>query len=187
MVSAPAPPPTSRKLAAAPPTSDTTSRVDITRPAPLPMMPTEPSSLMKLRSRSRAISSIGSSVKSSRKSSKSGWRKKAFESRVTLASRATISPVGGQDERVHLDEVAVELDEGPVQRRSRAADLAGRRPIQSGPVHQFATPASSVEPDHRVDVQSGDGIRGLGGDRLDVHAALGADTSPGAAWRPGRG
>ena len=42
-------------------TKDTTSNVDITSPAPLPMTPTEPSSLMKLlRSRWRAMSSIGS-------------------------------------------------------------------------------------------------------------------------------
>src|SRR6266540_6683982 len=46
IVSAEAPPPTSRKLAALPPAWATTSRVDITRPAPLPMMPTWPSSLM---------------------------------------------------------------------------------------------------------------------------------------------
>src|SRR6266508_6592171 len=46
MVSADAPPPMSRKLAALPPTWATTSRVDMTRPAPLPMMPTQPSSLM---------------------------------------------------------------------------------------------------------------------------------------------
>jgi hypothetical protein len=92
MVSAPAPPPTSRKLAAAPPTSETTSRVDITSPAPLPMIPTDPSSLMKPRPFSRARRSMGSSVTARRKSSKSGWRKKALPSRATLASRATTSP-----------------------------------------------------------------------------------------------
>jgi hypothetical protein len=44
MTSALAPPPTSRKLAASAPACFTTSRVDITSPAPLPMMPTSPSS-----------------------------------------------------------------------------------------------------------------------------------------------
>ena len=39
------PPPASRKLAGRPPASATTSRVLITRPAPLPRMPTSPSSL----------------------------------------------------------------------------------------------------------------------------------------------
>jgi hypothetical protein len=50
MTSADAPPPMSRKLAGLMPPKDwpacaTTSRVDMTRPAPLPMMPTSPSSL----------------------------------------------------------------------------------------------------------------------------------------------
>ena len=50
ITSAHAPPPMSRKLAGfTPPNSSpayaTTSSVDMTRPAPLPMMPTEPSSL----------------------------------------------------------------------------------------------------------------------------------------------
>ena len=84
IVCAPAPPPTSRKLAAAPPTSETTSRVDITRPAPLPMIPTDPSSLMNPRPFSRARRSMGSSWKASRNASNSGWRKKAFESRRDL-------------------------------------------------------------------------------------------------------
>ena len=38
------PPPASRKLAGRPPAWATTSSVDITRPAPLPRMPTLPSS-----------------------------------------------------------------------------------------------------------------------------------------------
>ena len=50
ITSAEAPPPMSRKFAGlmppkASPACATTSRVDITRPAPLPMMPTSPSSL----------------------------------------------------------------------------------------------------------------------------------------------
>ncbi len=40
-----APPPTSRKFAGVPPASATTSSVDMTSPAPLPRMPTVPSSL----------------------------------------------------------------------------------------------------------------------------------------------
>ena len=48
-VSAFAPPPISKKFAAIPPCSDTTSSVDITNPAPLPIIPTLPSSFIKLR------------------------------------------------------------------------------------------------------------------------------------------
>jgi hypothetical protein len=47
--SADAPPPTSRKFAARAPACATTSSVDITRPAPLPMMPTSPSSFTYCR------------------------------------------------------------------------------------------------------------------------------------------
>ena len=45
MIWAEAPPPMSRKLAGRAPQPATTSRVDMTSPAPLPMMPTSPSSL----------------------------------------------------------------------------------------------------------------------------------------------
>ena len=48
-VSAFAPPPISKKFAAFPPYSETTSSVDITNPAPLPMIPTLPSSFIKFR------------------------------------------------------------------------------------------------------------------------------------------
>ena len=44
ILSASAPPPTSRKFAGLPPTCSTTSSVDITSPAPLPRMPMAPSS-----------------------------------------------------------------------------------------------------------------------------------------------
>ncbi len=45
MTRAEAPPPMSRKLAGRAPHPATTSRVDMTSPAPLPMTPTSPSSL----------------------------------------------------------------------------------------------------------------------------------------------
>ena len=48
-VSAFAPPPISQKFAAFPPCSATTSRVDITNPAPLPIIPTLPSNLIKFK------------------------------------------------------------------------------------------------------------------------------------------
>src|SRR5215207_9908758 len=52
-----APPPASRKFAGAPPACATTSSVLITSPAPLPRMPTFPSSFTYVRPRSRAIRS----------------------------------------------------------------------------------------------------------------------------------
>src|SRR3954454_334829 len=90
--SALAPPPTSKKLAARPPACATTSSVDMTRPAPLPMMPTDPSSLTYCRSASFARFSTGSTGNTSCSASRSGWRNSALSSTVTFASRATIDP-----------------------------------------------------------------------------------------------
>ena len=58
--SALAPPPTSRKFAAFAPAWATTSSVDITSPAPLPMMPTLPSSFTYCRPCSFARACTGS-------------------------------------------------------------------------------------------------------------------------------
>ena len=60
MTSALAPPPTSRKFAARAPACATTSSVDITSPAPLPMIPTSPSSFTYCSPASFARFSIGS-------------------------------------------------------------------------------------------------------------------------------
>ncbi len=74
MRSARAPPPTSRKFAARAPARCTTSSVDITSPAPLPMMPTSPSSFTYWSPASRARRSTGSIGKVSRRAAASGWR-----------------------------------------------------------------------------------------------------------------
>ncbi len=60
MTSALAPPPTSRKFAASAPACFTTSSVAITRPAPLPMIPTSPSSFTYCSPASLARCSMGS-------------------------------------------------------------------------------------------------------------------------------
>src|SRR4051794_11302127 len=83
------PPPASRKFAGEPPAWSTTSSVDITSPAPLPRMPTLPSSLTNVSPRSLAICSCGSSAPTLRSAATSGWRWSALPSTVTLASSAT--------------------------------------------------------------------------------------------------
>ncbi len=60
IVSALAPPPMSRKFAARAPACATTSSVDMTRPAPLPMIPTSPSSFTYCSPASFARFSTGS-------------------------------------------------------------------------------------------------------------------------------
>src|SRR3954470_15860191 len=90
--SALAPPPMSRKFAARPPACATTSRVDITSPAPFPMIPTDPSSFTYCRSASFARFSTGSTGNAASSASISGWRNSALSSTVTFASRATTDP-----------------------------------------------------------------------------------------------
>src|SRR5262245_3608128 len=68
------PPPASRKLAGRPPARATTSSVLMTRPAPLPRMPTSPSSFTYVTPRSAAICSWGSAASTSRRAARSGWR-----------------------------------------------------------------------------------------------------------------
>src|SRR5215207_7692365 len=68
------PPPASRKFAGLPPAWATTSRVDIKSPAPLPRMPTLPSSFTYVSPRSLAMRSCGSSAERSRSSATSGCR-----------------------------------------------------------------------------------------------------------------
>src|SRR5919112_1313270 len=80
IASAREPPPASRKFAGWPPAWATTSSVDMTRPAPLPRMPTLPSSLTKVRLRSRAIRSCSSSAATLRSAALSAWRKRLLSS-----------------------------------------------------------------------------------------------------------
>src|SRR6266508_4274454 len=92
MTSALAPPPMSRKLAGFAPASSTTSRVAITRPAPLPMIPTSPSSFTYWSPASLARASTGSMGNVARRASSSGCRHSALSSIVTFESRATTRP-----------------------------------------------------------------------------------------------
>ena len=62
-----------------------------------------------------ASCSRSSSSSVARYSSHSGWRNAALLSRLTLASRACTSPVGLEDQRVDLGQVAVALGEAAVQ------------------------------------------------------------------------
>src|SRR5438445_8499498 len=86
------PPPRSQKFAGLPPATTTTSTVDIERPAPLPRMPTFPSSLTYVTPFSLARRSCGSAASMSRMSAMSGWRNKALSSTVNLESSARTSP-----------------------------------------------------------------------------------------------
>ena len=72
MVSTLAPPPMSRKFAALAPACATTSSVDITSPAPLPMIPTSPSSFTYCKPASFARASTGSIGNAELSSSSSG-------------------------------------------------------------------------------------------------------------------
>ena len=92
--SAEPPPPRSQKFAGLPPTCATTSTVDIESPAPLPQMPTSPSSFTYVTPFSRANASIGSAALVSRHSAMSGWRKSALSSTVNFESSAFTSPSG---------------------------------------------------------------------------------------------
>ncbi len=87
-----APPPTSRKFAGDAPNSLIVSIVAIARPAPLTRQPMLPSSEMYERSNFDASISAGSSSSRSRISTISGWRKSAFESKLSLASSAITRP-----------------------------------------------------------------------------------------------
>ena len=78
----------SKKFAALPPYSATTSKVDITSPAPLPIIPTEPSSLIKFNPFSFADFSDGGIGISFSISSNSSCLYFAFISKDTFESKA---------------------------------------------------------------------------------------------------
>src|SRR2546423_961892 len=88
------PPPRSQKFAGRPPASATTSSVDMTRPAPLPTVPTSPSSFTYVTPFSRAARSSGGTASRSCISAMSGCLSSALSSTVTLASSARTSPSG---------------------------------------------------------------------------------------------
>uniref|UniRef100_A0A1I8IKE7 Protein kinase domain-containing protein n=1 Tax=Macrostomum lignano TaxID=282301 RepID=A0A1I8IKE7_9PLAT len=80
-------PPTSRKLAGSPPCSLTMSMVAMARPAPFTRQPMSPSMPTYFRPQPAAVASRGSSWAQSRALQSSGWRKRAFESTLSLQSR----------------------------------------------------------------------------------------------------
>src|SRR5919204_5121839 len=88
------PPPRSQKFAGLPPTSAITSSVDITSPAPLPRIPTSPSSLTYVTPFSRAARSSGGYASRSRISAMSGCLSSALSSTVNFESSARTSPSG---------------------------------------------------------------------------------------------
>ena len=161
ITSALAPPPMSRKLDAAPPTWLTTSSVDIASPAPLAMMPTEPSRPMYWRSFSLAICSRSSSTSVAPYSAHSGWRNAALSSRLTLASRACTTPFavgrGLEDQRVDLGQVAVALGEAVVQ-LDEDVGHAVERLVRDAGVDRGVAGGVGAEPVDRVDVQLDDGV-----------------------------
>ena len=140
--SALAPPPMSRKFAACAPAWATTSSVDITSPAPLPMIPTSPSSFTYCRSASLARFSTGSIGNASASASISGWRNSALSSIVTFASRAHDGAVLQLHQRVDLDERRVHLDEQLPQ------TAAARRPRPRGAQRQRAGQLAHVPGAH---------------------------------------
>ncbi len=87
------------------------------------------------------------------------------------------------DERVHLEERGVELDEGLVDEREQLGGVLGRRAREPEAVGEVARLVAG-EPDDGVDDLLEDLLGRLGGDLLDLHAALGRghdDDAPGAA------
>ena len=88
------PPPRSQKFAGFPPASAITSSVDMTRPAPLPRIPTSPSSFTYVTSFSRAARSSGGYASRSRISAMSACLKSALSSTVNFESSALTSPSG---------------------------------------------------------------------------------------------
>ena len=177
-LSARAPPPMSRKFAGSPPARFTRSIVVIARPAPLTMQPIVPSSLMNVSPASRASRSAGSSSSGSRRSSRPGWRARAESSSVIFASRhcerstSAVEPGLADDrERVDLDEVGVVGEHRPDEPgRDRDGVLeVGRRARGGTP---SGGPGTAGARD-RIGVDRDDRVRPLGGDLLDLDAALG--------------
>ena len=120
--SASAPPPTSQKLAGSPPACATTSSVLITSPAPLPRMPTSPSSLTYCRPTSCARCSCGSALHVVHLR----YVLVPVQARViyrTLASSASTRP-SPVTTRVYLHKARVQLLERPVQVAEHPALLA---------------------------------------------------------------
>ena len=103
----------------------------------------------------------------------SAWRKSAESSSVTFASSARTTPSGvtisgliSAERRVRLDEARVELPGDLLDLRAFA--LVVQRGEQLAEVVR-------LEPLERVDVDAHERVRVLGGDLLDLDAALGRE------------
>src|SRR5215210_5402181 len=159
--SASAPPPTSQKLAGSPPACATTSSVLITSPAPLPRMPTSPSSLTYCRPASCARCSSGSAASTSCSSAMSSWRYRLELSTVTFASSASTRP----------SSVATS---GLISTRlASTSTKALYRFLKTRPTPFATSPCKPAE--QRVYVEPDYRFRAVLGDFLDVHAALGRE------------
>jgi hypothetical protein len=115
ITSALAPPPMSRKLAAEPPTWWTTSSVLIASPAPLAMIPTVTVEADVLQALLLGERSRGSRSPRSRNSSHSGMAEGGVVVEGDLGVERVHLPVGGEHQRVDLDEVGVALDVAAVE------------------------------------------------------------------------
>ena len=93
---------------------------------------------------------------------------------MTLASSALTLAVGGDDQRVDLDEHRLLGDERVVELGQQRADRAHDVGVDAGLEGQPAA-VEVLEAEQRVDVQAGDRVGVLVGDLLDVHAALGGE------------
>ena len=82
--------------------------------------------------------------------------------------------VGGDDQRVDLDERRVLGDEGVVELAQQRADRADDVGVDAG-VEGEPAAVEVLEAEQRVDVQAGDRVRVALGHLLDVHAALGGE------------
>ena len=167
------------------PTWLTTSSVDIARPAPFAMMPTEPSRPMYCSPFSFARASRGS-MSPILEVRPFGVAEGGVVVEGHLGVERVDATVGGEDERVDLDEVGVAFGVAAVQ-LDEDVELPARAPRVEAGVGRRAQGGGSLEPVEGVDVQTGDRLRLGVGDLLDVDAAAWRTPWRGGAWPPGRG
>ena len=175
-----APPPMSRKLAGltppcASPAYATTSRVDMTRPAPLPMMPTcaveldvVEALLLGLR-----LERVGL-VLDPRTRACSGWRNSAFSSSETLPSSASSLSPASRASGLTSTSVASSSTKTFQSARIICDGLLEERPRGSSASVDDLAGLGLVDTGARVDRDLLDGV-GVGlGDLLDLDTALDA-------------
>ena len=101
----------------------------------------------------------------------SGWRNSAVVVERDLGVERGDPAVGGDDQRVDLDEHRLLGDERVVELGQQRAERADDVGVDAGLERQPAR-VEVLEAEQRVDVQAGDRVRVALGDLLDVHAAL---------------